>query len=729
MRKLNLLALLLLASAAGNLHAESLRGGGCSDLYGAPQKQNATNELAAKSESRVHLVSTNGGDSAVYPVGLFRKGGCTNGSCLSPLGHHGHAAAGYGAGYGTVYSQAPAINYYQGPVVAAQAPAATYYQAPSYNNYPGPIAAAPAAGCGPMNNAVITYGNTIQSQVSNNYGAVVVQTEQRSLMDCGPVNSYKVVLEPKYFTETRAVPSTEYQNETRYRTRTVARTVPVETQDYKTITVMVPRSETKTVEYTVLVPKTSEKTVDVVDTVPVWTEVAEQYTVKVPQVIDVPEEYKVRVAQLADQEFTYTVQVPQSLTETRLQSVTNAVPVTKTRTVQTSQQVTRMQSVTKDYGHWEDRVEEVTVAAPSPVVNYSAPAACSAPVQAMQFVQPIQAAPVAYAAPSYNVAVASAGQCGIGAGSVGGHRCRLFHRGGCGSGCGHMGRCGCGRSAGCGAGCGSGCGLGGGCGAGVGYGGGGCGTAQPQYAQPALAYSVPAYSAPVCNAPVYSEAAQYSAPTTQMVTRRVWVPNVVTEEVPVVENIAQSQEVAYTVFEQHTEQVPFEVTYLVYRPETRTGTRKVVNYVEEPRTRTRKVVQYNDETRTRTLKKLSYKQVTRTETIPVVSYETEKRTKEVSFTFNVPETKVEPFTSTRYETVNEEVSEEYTVSVPVSTMKEVQVQVCRMVPKLVPVTIYPCGEAQQAGGCASGCGGSPTLAPAVPNAGCSGCANGCSGCK
>ncbi len=118
----------------------------------------------------------------------------------------------------------------------------------------------------------------------------------------------------------------------------------------------------------------------------------------------------------------------------------------------------------------------------------------------------------------------------------------------------------------------------------------------------------------------YGVPTQTYAPATQTVSRRVWVPNVVTEEVSVVENVPQSQEIAYTVFEQKTEQVPYECTYLVYQPETRTGTRKVVTYTEETRTRTRKVVQYNDEVRTRTRKQLSYKQETRTQTIPVVSY-------------------------------------------------------------------------------------------------------------
>lgn len=691
MRRLNHFALLLLAGTFGQAHAQSLRSGGCSDLYGTSPAQQVETVSATEKSSRVHLISTNlSAGGAVHPVGLFRKGGCSHGGCAAPMQFGAPAAA---------YYQAPVANYYT-------APAVQYYQGPAHQNSGAPS----SAGCTSCGNAVVAYGNTIQSNAGG-YGAVVVPTEQRTLIDIGPINSYKVVLEPKYFTETQAVCTTEYQNETRYRTRVVARTVPVETQDYKTITVMVPRSETKSVEYSVLVPQTSEKTVEVVDTVPVWTEVAEQYTVKVPTVVDVPEEYKVRVPQLVDQEFTYTVQVPQTLTEMRLQSVTNAIPVTKTRTVQTCQPVTRMQTVTKDYGHWEDRVEEVVVAAPAVSYDagaYAAPAACAAPA--------VYAAP----APAYSggngVGCGSghAGRCGCGLGGGRHHGCGLFRRGGCGA-----------SAASCGTGCGSGsCGsVAGGCGV-SGYSSAACGVSQPAYA--ASAACGPAQGS-IC----YSAPAQSTGPVTQTISRRVWVPNVVTEEVAVVENVTQSQEVAYTVFEQKTEQVPFEATYLVYRPETRTGTRKVVNYVEEARTRTRKVVEYKDETRTRTRKQLSYKQETRTETIPVVSYTTEKRTKDVTYTFNVPETKVEPFTSTRFETVNEEVSEEYTVTVPVATVKEVQVQVCRMVPKLVPVTIYPSAVGSQA--CASGCsdcGSAPaTHAPVAGGAGCSGCAGGCTGCK
>ncbi len=47
--------------------AKSLRGGGCSDIYGATPRREASNETASNvSTSRVHLVSTTGGESAVF---------------------------------------------------------------------------------------------------------------------------------------------------------------------------------------------------------------------------------------------------------------------------------------------------------------------------------------------------------------------------------------------------------------------------------------------------------------------------------------------------------------------------------------------------------------------------------------------------------------------------------------------------------------------------------------
>ncbi len=646
MRMLSLMGSFLLLNAYLILTVNSAGpnfGGGCSDPLG-PMNHAATKSPAAK--TAIRYVSVTADEEATDEAGKLAK------AHLVGWRHHSarHVGGGCAPGFGTGvqnYGCGPAVGHNFSPVYWGQA----QYAAPA------PLTTSPQAfdyGC-----QVIGQSPT---QGSPSSAGVIVQTDRRELMDCGPVTTYQVVLEPKYFTESKAVCTTEYQNETRYRTRTVNRTVPVEVNDFRTVTVMVPRSETKSVEYTVLIPQTGEKTVDIVETVPVWNEVIENYVVKVPTVVDVPEEYTVQVPQLNDEQFTYTVYVPQSQTETRMQSVSNAVPVTKTRTVQTCQPVTHMQSVTKDYGHWEVHVEEVAVAA----------------------------------AP-YTTSCGNAlggGGCGSVATACQPMHCGARHAG-C---CGHA-QTGCGASLSCGS-------------YGTAYGAvaiqGGCGAG---YAQPAN-----------CQQPAFS--------STQTVSRRVWVPNVVTEEVPVVENVTQTQEVTYTVYEQQTEQVPYECTYLIYRPEERTGTRKVVNYVDEKRTRNRKVVQYNDETRTRTLKQLTYKQQTRSETIPFVSYTSEKRTKEIAYTINVPETKVEPFTTTRYETIAEEISEAYTVSVPVATTKEVQVQVCRMVPKLVPVTIYPCANTNQGievgNGCA-GCG-TPNLAPAMTN-GCAGCVGGCAGCQ
>lgn len=233
-----------------------------------------------------------------------------------------------------------------------------------------------------------------------------------------------------------------------------------------------------------------------------------------------------------------------------------------------------------------------------------------------------------------------------------------------------------------------------------------------------------------CGAPVAYASMPASSCGTTTATQKVWVPNVKTETVPVTTSVARSQEVSYTVYEQQTTQIPYECTTMEYRAETRTGTKKVVDYVDEERTRTRKEVQYNEETRTRTRKQLTYDTVTKTETVPYVTYETETKTKEVSYTYNVPEYVTEPYETTRYERVAEEQVEEYTVTVPVTVMKEEQVQVCKMVPELVEDVIYPCGGSSSVGivgsaesvsgaAVAGGCGCGSTV-PAA-SAGCGGC--------
>ena len=104
----------------------------------------------------------------------------------------------------------------------------------------------------------------------------------------------------------------------------------------------------------------------------------------------------------------------------------------------------------------------------------------------------------------------------------------------------------------------------------------------------------------------------------------------------------------------------------------------------------RKVVKYEEEKRTRTRKELDYTTVKKSVTVPHVSYTTEARTKEVSFTYNVPEYTTEAYETTRYDRVAEEVVEEYTVCVPYTVSEERQVQVCKMVPKLVATVINPC---------------------------------------
>ena len=163
---------------------------------------------------------------------------------------------------------------------------------------------------------------------------------------CEPVTTYKVVMEPTYVTETRAVAGTEMRTETRQRTKKVYTSVPVIETRYRTKTVNVAKTETKTVEYNVLVPVKSEKTVEVTESVPVWNEVSENYTVKVPTLVDIAEEYTVQVATLRDEQFTYTVNVPHPVTEEKTRTVTIAVPVTKTREVERSVPVTTMTTVT-----------------------------------------------------------------------------------------------------------------------------------------------------------------------------------------------------------------------------------------------------------------------------------------------------------------------------------------------------------------------------------------------
>ena len=63
---------------------------------------------------------------------------------------------------------------------------------------------------------------------------------------CHSVKGYKIVMEPQYVTESRAICVQETRNETRYRTKTVYRSVPVVETKYRSKVVNVPTTEVKT---------------------------------------------------------------------------------------------------------------------------------------------------------------------------------------------------------------------------------------------------------------------------------------------------------------------------------------------------------------------------------------------------------------------------------------------------------------------------------------------------
>jgi hypothetical protein len=368
----------------------------------------------------------------------------------------------------------------------------------------------------------------------------------------GPTQGMKVVLVPEYQVVKRSVCCTEYKEETRTRPVTVKKSVPVEEEKVLVETVYVPKTETKTIEYTVSVPIKEERTKQYTTTVPVWKEVQETYTVKVPQLVEVEETYSVRVPVVEDVPCNYTVMVPYADKRTVMKTVTNAVPVEKTRTITHCVPVANTSMVKKDYGCWETRLVNVPC-----------------------------------------------GNCG-----------------------------------------------------------------------------------------------------TRTVCKKVWVPKIVEEEVTCVKPTYETQEVKYVTYQQTCQQVAQECASIRYMPEVRQGTKKVVKYTEETRSRKRTDVKYVEETRTRTKNVLSFEEKTHTETYPVIRYEQQTRTKEVSYTVKVPEQRVKKFNCTRYDCVPETKIQEYTVCVPVPVVKEVDVQICRMVPKVVATTDAPCGcPAQRGCGC------------------------------
>jgi hypothetical protein len=148
-------------------------------------------------------------------------------------------------------------------------------------------------------------------------------------------------------------------------------------------------------------------------------------------------------------------------------------------------------------------------------------------------------------------------------------------------------------------------------------------------------------------------------------THQVWRPNVVTEQVPV------------TVWRNQMVQEPYEYTVTVYRPEERVQRVKVCEYV------------------------------------------TEERSRDVQFTVCVPTQQTRTRNVTTYRVVTEPRVENYVVQVPHVVSREVDVMVCRMVPRTV-VCREPVG--QPAGWQSYGCGAGDC---GVGWGGCWSCARGC----
>ena len=115
-------------------------------------------------------------------------------------------------------------------------------------------------------------------------------------------------------------------------------------------------------------------------------------------------------------------------------------------------------------------------------------------------------------------------------------------------------------------------------------------------------------------------------------------------------------------------------------------------YEQQQLTRSKKVAEYVDQQRTRSKKVLKLREETKTETYPHISYQEQTKTKEVTYTVKVPETRVHRDTVTTQHQVAEDKIETYTARIAVPVVKEHQVKVQRMVPKVISVTVNPCAS-------------------------------------
>ena len=142
---------------------------------------------------------------------------------------------------------------------------------------------------------------------------------------------------------------------------------------------------------------------------------------------------------------------------------------------------------------------------------------------------------------------------------------------------------------------------------------------------------------------------------------RTWVPNVVQQQVPC------------TVMKPHCVQVPYTYQVQVCTPDVRTRTFQVCSYHQEVRTATERVCDYRCETRVNKV------------TVTECSYE--QRTRVVPYTVCVPKTETRNEQVTTYECRAVPKTETYTVMVPQTVQKQIEVEVCHMVPQTVQV---PC---------------------------------------
>ena len=128
-----------------------------------------------------------------------------------------------------------------------------------------------------------------------------------------------------------------------------------------------------------------------------------------------------------------------------------------------------------------------------------------------------------------------------------------------------------------------------------------------------------------------------------------------------------------------------------FRPEVRTRTVEVTEYVQQPvsrevqytvgrpevRERTVMVPRQRLEPRSRQVAYTVFKPVVQTRTVPVTDMVPQERTREVPYVeyISVPRTGVR--TVTTYKCVPQTITQSYTVQVPYTVEKEIRVPVCR----------------------------------------------------